>query len=137
MLKTSRRSACVSPCSLGTKRVLDERVERILQTIESASAYDLTQLARIAGLSNSRLSHLFKQETGLDLRSFLTHYRLEKAAELLQDAGMPVKEVSYIVGYRHSASFARAFHRKFGCAPKHYRNAVDPLPQIADSANSI
>jgi len=125
MLTTSRRSTGVPLGSLGISPVLDQRVQRVLQTIKTAPAYDLSALARIAGLSNSRLSHLFKQETGRDLRSVLTHYRLEKAAELLQDAGMPVKEVSYIVGYRHSASFVRAFQRKFGCPPKRYREIVD------------
>lgn len=104
-------------------RAIDHRVQNILQTIEANPACDLTQLAQIAGLSNSRLSHLFKRETGQDLRSFLTHCRLEQAAQLLHNRATPVKEVSYLAGYRHCASFIRAFRKLFGCAPKDYRNA--------------
>ena len=114
--------------------MLDERVHRILQAIESTADYDLAHLARLASLSDSRLSHLFKQETGLHLRSFLTRHRLEKAAELLQDVEMPVKEISYVVGYRHTASFNRAFRRSYGCTPQEYRSQQRCL-QIADSAN--
>lgn len=134
MLKMSRRSACVLPCSLNMNHALDERVHAIMLTVESACASDLTQLARVAGLSTSRLSHLFKQETGLHLRSLLTSCRLEKAAELLQDAEMPVKEVSYLVGYQHPASFIRAFRKIFGCTPQKYRSQQRCL-EIADSAN--
>jgi AraC-like DNA-binding protein len=120
--------------SLSPRPGIDQRVRAVLQMIQSTPSYDVTRLARTVGLSNSRISHLFKRETGQDLRSILTHYRLDKAAELLQDAEAPVKEVSYIVGYRHTASFNRAFRKKFGCAPQQYRNEQQ-VRKIADPAN--
>lgn len=134
MLTRNQPAVCVSLCYLQT-RTNDQRVQNVLQSIQSAPAHSVAGLAQRAGLSISRLSHLFKRETGHGLRSFLTHYRLEKALELLQNAEMPVKEVSYLVGYRHSASFVRAFRKKFGCAPKNCRNASGLQNGIADSAN--
>jgi AraC-like DNA-binding protein len=132
-MRTTNKPFCASLSELGTYAI-DERVQTILQTIDSAPAQDLTRLAQLAGLSNSRLSHLFKRETGLDLRSFLTSYRLEKAAQMLGNEEVAIKEVSYLVGYRHTASFIRAFRKSFGCTPQEYRSQ-QRCPQIADSAN--
>ncbi len=133
MLTTNKPSACISLGHLQTHGI-DARVQNILDTIAAAPAQDLTRLAQLAGLSNSRLSHLFKRETGLDLRSFLTSYRLERAAHLLGNADVAVKEISYLVGYRHTASFIRAFRKSFGCTPQQYR-CQQRCMEIADSAN--
>ena len=73
-----------------------------MQAIETDPARDLRDLARMVNLSSSRLSHLFKATTGVTLQRFLSLRRLEAAAELLQSTEMPIKEVSYSVGYRHA-----------------------------------
>jgi|HubBroStandDraft_5_1064220.scaffolds.fasta_scaffold418513_1 AraC-like DNA-binding protein len=110
--------------------VHDPRIESILQTIEVEPASDMPALTQIAHLSSSRLSHLFKREVGRSLHSYLADRRLEKAARLLQRTDTPVKEVSYIVGYRHSPSFVRAFRKKFGCTPNDLRNRVMTSVQL-------
>jgi AraC-like DNA-binding protein len=92
-------------------------------SVLSHSAYDIAQLAGMVGLSSSRLSHLFKRDTGRDLRSFLTERRLQAAAQMLLRDATSVKVVSYSVGYRHPASFVRAFRKRFGAAPKKFRAA--------------
>lgn len=102
--------------------VHDQRIESILQAIDADPALDMVALAQSVHLSRSRLSHLFKREMGQSLYSYLADCRLERAAQLLQQTQTPVKEVSYIVGYRHSPSFVRAFRKKFGCAPNDCRN---------------
>lgn len=110
--------------------VHDRRIRFILETIESNPASDVTALSRVAHLSSSRLSHLFKREVGCGLYSYLADRRLEKGAELLRNPDTPVKEVSYIVGYRHSPSFVRAFRKKFGCTPNEFRNGVTAEPAM-------
>jgi AraC-like DNA-binding protein len=100
---------------------IDRRIQSILRAIESDPSADIVTLARMINLSPSRLSHLFKRETRHGLHSFLAECRLEKAARLLARTHTPVKEVSYIVGYSHAASFVRAFRKKFGCTPNSYR----------------
>ncbi len=109
----------------------DRRIKSILQAIESNPASDVTGLTAVAHLSSSRLSHLFKHEVGCSLYGYLADRRLEKAAQLLRTTDTPVKEVSYIVGYRHSPSFVRAFREKFGCTPNDLRNGVMTKVAIA------
>ena len=99
----------------------DERIRLILQAITADPSCNIAALARMVSLSSSRLSHLFKLETGFSLRDFLIDCRLERAALVLTRSAASVKEVSYNVGYLHPPSFVRAFRNKFGCSPRQYR----------------
>jgi AraC-like DNA-binding protein len=101
--------------------ISDQRIRNVLQAIELDPSHDIQELALMVNLSISRLSHLFKTVTGCSLQSYLSNSRLERAAELLQSTEMRVKEISYGSGYRHAASFVRAFRNKFGSSPNSYR----------------
>ncbi len=101
----------------------DRRIEYLQRAIESDPSPSIPELARMVNLSPSRLSHLFKLCTHTTLRAYLTSRRLEKAAELLVSSEAPVKEISYSVGYRHPASFTRAFQKSFACSPRDYRTS--------------
>jgi AraC-like DNA-binding protein len=120
----NKESAGRRVCKRANPPVHDHRIECILQMIDADLAFDVTALAQVVHLSRSRLSHLFKREMGQSLYSYLADCRLERAAQLLQQTQTPVKEVSYIVGYRHAPSFVRAFRKKFGCAPNDCRNQI-------------
>ena len=100
----------------------DYRVRKILRSFQADPSLDIQDLAQMVNLSGSRLSHLFKASTGSSLQNYLSNWRLEKAAGLLQATEMPIKEISYFVGYRHAPSFVRAFRNKYGSSPNDYRN---------------
>jgi len=102
----------------------DPRIQNLLRVIESDPSHNIPSLSRLLHLSSSRLSHLFKRDTGCSLHRFLTQCRLDQAATLLQRTDTPVKEISYSVGYSHPPSFARAFRNRFGCSPNDYRAKV-------------
>lgn len=112
---------CSGDLAHRTKTNGDARIQRILRVIAANPSHDIAALARMVNLSCSRLSHLFKLETGFSLRGFLVDCRLETAALVLRRSEASVKEVSYNVGYQHPPSFVRAFHGKFGCSPGEYR----------------
>ena len=105
----------------------DPRIQRLLKAIEHDPAHNIVSLARLLNLSRSRLSHLFKSTMGCSLNSFLTRCRLERAATLLLQTDLPVKEISYNVGYSHPSSFVRAFRQKFACSPNTYRSRAPIL----------
>src|SRR5262244_385583 len=103
--------------------VRDARVRKVLDIIESQPSQSVRRLAREAGLCPDHLQRLFKQESGGGhLRELLGKRRLHKAAQLLFAGAMSIKEIAYAVGYKHHSSFARAFQREFGQAPRSYRN---------------
>ena len=105
------------------RRPLDRerRIREILETIESQSPQKISDLALEFNLSQSRLQHLFKQKTGVRLGRLLTEQRLQKAAKLLIDTGLSIKEITAAVGYEHTSSFTRAFEQRFAQTPQVFR----------------
>lgn len=105
-------------CRIATN---DFRIHKVLSKIDLEPAVSVRGLANLVKLSSSRLGHLFKTETGLELRHFLLEARIEKAASLLRETDMQVKEISHTVGYHHVSSFDRVFRRRLGASPAYYR----------------
>jgi len=103
------------------EEVLDGRVRKILQQVESGKSVTITDLATEFNLSPSYLQRLFKQQTGFAIRKWLSERRLQKAADLLANSYMSVKEIAHSVGYEHVSSFIRAFERRFALAPASFR----------------
>jgi AraC-like DNA-binding protein len=102
----------------------EERLRKILATVESGSLSTIHDLAREFKLSASHLQHLFKALTGSRLGRRLVELRLEKASLLLLDSNLSIKEIAYTVGYRHPSSFVRAFERFFQQSPGEYRQKM-------------
>ena len=99
----------------------DYRIRKVLQSVQGDPSKTVLELARSVNLSSSRLGHLFRIHVGTDLSSFLRHSRLERAAELLRQTELSIKEIAATVGYHHSSSFDRGFEKKFDVAPADYR----------------
>ncbi len=81
-------------------------------------------LARVGSefrVSESYLSTLFKEQSGVNFGDFLETLRIGKACELLQDKSITVNEVAEEVGYNSVQSFRRAFKRVRGVSPKEQR----------------
>lgn len=99
----------------------DYRIRKVLECLEDHPATNVRELAILVNLSSSRLGHLFKLQMGVDLNHFLTNGRLEKAAELLRETELSIKEIAARIGYHHSSSFDRGFQQKFGVPPADFR----------------
>jgi transcriptional regulator GlxA family with amidase domain len=81
----------------------------------------LTEMAAIARLSPSHLSHLFKTQTGFSPGEYLRRLRMEKASHLLATTLLSIKEIMAVVGYNNRSNFLRHFRRYYGAAPSEYR----------------
>lgn len=113
----------MSPCRISGR---DLRIRKVLSRIDQDPAVNVQSLARLVKLSSSRLGHLFKADTGMELRHFLVESRLEKATELLRNTDMQIKEISHTVGYQHVPSFDRVFRKRFSISPAGYRRREPP-----------
>ena len=100
----------------------DFRIEKAVQLLNENSSRTLADLAYGCTLSISRLSHLFKAKTGLTVGKFRRNRRLQEAMKMLATTNMPIKQIAYALGYRHTSSFVRAFERHTGVSPSDYRN---------------
>lgn len=117
---SAREVAEPEPASL-ISAVQERRLRKLLETIEAEPLLNIFDLAQELNLSPSHLQHLFKQHTGCCLGRLLTEQRLRRAAQLLSDSNLSIKEIAHAVGYEHPSSFIRAFERRFMQPPRRYR----------------
>ncbi|HZE81813.1 MAG TPA: helix-turn-helix transcriptional regulator [Candidatus Polarisedimenticolia bacterium] len=101
--------------------VQDCRLRKVLQMIASDPPQKIQDLALECNLSESHLQHLFKESTGLGLGRMLADQRMQRAANLLGQTNLSIKEIAWAVGYEHTSSFTRAFERHFREAPRCFR----------------
>ncbi len=107
---------------MGTvSRKKDFRIQKAVEFLSKDPSCTLPDLAHCCGISMSRLSHLFKDETGLTVKNYRLDQRLDLAAEMLASTDLPIKEIAYAAGYHHTSSFARAFKTHFSLSPNRYR----------------
>lgn len=81
----------------------------------------IKELAEIACVSTNYFSHMFKNETGINYKAYLTNIRLEKAVELLMESDCKLTEISERIGYRNTRTFVDAFKKKYHVSPVYYR----------------
>ena len=118
-------NAAAAPLRSLTSTMLEGRVGKILRMVESGTTFTIRDLALEFNLSPSYLQRLFKHQTGVCMGEWINEQRLQRAAYLLANSYLSVKEIAHNVGYEHASSFIRAFERRFTQAPARYRKQTD------------
>jgi AraC family transcriptional regulator, L-rhamnose operon transcriptional activator RhaR len=77
-------------------------------------------VARAAGISESRLKVLFQDALGLSWVKYLQGYRIHRAAALLSESTHNVTEAALAVGFESLSHFNATFRSFMGVSPKHY-----------------
>lgn len=113
-LETARQTHSLIP---------DDRLTRAVGAMSDnlEAPHALEDLARTAGMSRSRFSECFAAAYGTSPMQFLQSARLTRAARMLETSSLPTKAIASAVGYTSRSHFSRAFQRKFGIRPSHYR----------------
>ncbi|WP_159882099.1 helix-turn-helix domain-containing protein [Paenibacillus puerhi] len=101
----------------------DPRVREALHflSMRMKESFRLDELAKTVGLSPSRLSHLFKEHTGLTVVETLNRMRVQQAALLLTHTERTALEASFDVGFHNYNHFANQFRKVFGMSPSAYQ----------------
>lgn len=114
------------------RKILDHRLSlqevdrRVVRAMELMSAslsvkHTLATIAETVHLSPSRLSHLFKQQTGQSPMHVLLTARLRHAAQLLEVTELSVGAVAQQSGFCSLFHFSRQFSTYYGVSPSRYR----------------
>lgn len=77
-------------------------------------------LGQYCHLHPNYLCVLFKNYTGQTIFDYMTHYRIETAAQLLKNDELSAGKVGEMVGFRSESLFYRTFKRIMGVTPKTY-----------------
>jgi AraC family transcriptional regulator, transcriptional activator for feuABC-ybbA operon len=104
--------------SKDTRQVIEETIDYIGHHYHQAIT--LSDLAKLAGLSKSHYSRVFKKNTGYSPIEYITHLRIDRAKEMLAHSDIRVKEVSQNVGYEDELYFSRIFKKIVGVSPTQF-----------------
>jgi len=97
-----------------------------LAAIRTAILSDLSQppvlpaLAKMAGMSETKMKQLFKQTYGDSIYNYYQAERMREAGFLLKHAGYSVSEAGYHLGFANLSHFSRLFEKHYGITPKKY-----------------
>lgn len=103
-------------------RELHPAVEKAARIIAADTAEDgLTDVAHKAGLSASRLSRLFKQQTGLTLVDFRNRKRIERFQQIFGSGqSETLLDAALEAGFGSYPQFHRICREVLGCSPNEY-----------------
>jgi len=125
---TAAEALCrMAESAAATKRSHNTELIRDIESYVEANFRDtglgLYPVAFEFRISETYLSHFFKEQTGINFATRLQDLRMREAARLLRETQLPVKEVSARVGYGTYTTFARVFRVNYGMSASDYRNA--------------
>ncbi|CAH8768543.1 helix-turn-helix domain-containing protein [Paenibacillus dendritiformis] len=103
----------------GIDHALDDRIVDVLSCIERSPLHRLTvkRLSERVYLSESRLSHLFKEEVGISLSSYILLQKMETAFHYIF-SGHTMTEAALEAGFSSSSHFTRTVRDKLGMPPR-------------------
>lgn len=126
-----------------THRVLvSRRMLALARAVDNdlGRTWTVPEMAEVLGISAGQLRRVVKQQADATPRLWLRNLRLERAAGLLANPSLRIKEVQSMVGIADASHFARDFRDRFGTSPSEYRwqgSDPEPTPSTAmrDAAN--
>ena len=113
--------------SAGFVAALDDRqINKALQKIHAApeAAWNLENLAEVAGLSRSAFAKRFHELVGVPPKTYLTMWRMQKARSLLRNPYKLLDQIASEVGYSSDVALIRAFQRHFNKSPTEMRREL-------------
>ncbi|QOD60956.1 response regulator [Polaribacter haliotis] len=105
---------------------LDEKLyKKALEIVEnniSNESFDIPFFCSELGVSRTMLFIKIKAWTNFTPNDFIQHFRMKRAAQLLEQGKINISEVSYKVGFKNPKYFSKCFLKKYGETPTQYSN---------------
>lgn len=88
----------------------------------------LTELAEAFHYSEGYIYQIIKKQTGLSYADYVNGLRMERASNLLLESDLATVDVAQQSGFHTLNTFYKAFKKKYGMAPKAYREQAKKPP---------
>lgn len=100
-----------------------EKLKSVIKYVELnyPSSMSISQMADLAGFSESHFMKYFKNTMGVSFTAYLNSYRLTMAARLLLQSDDTILSIASEVGFDNLSYFNRAFKKQYGITPSAYR----------------
>jgi signal transduction histidine kinase/DNA-binding response OmpR family regulator/Tfp pilus assembly protein PilF len=117
----------IKPRNITVQSVQSVFLEKLMMAIDknmSDEHFGVEELGHEIGMSRAQLHRKIKALTNQSPSELIRNFRLQRAAEMIeQDAGN-MAEIAYRVGFNSQAYFTRSFHEYFKCSPREYKKKV-------------
>lgn len=103
------------------------RLARVIQHIRDNlnKPLEVGVLSRMAEMSPSHFSKLFKLSTGLAPHQFVMQERINRSKELLRQDDARIVDVALGVGFENQAHFTTVFGHLVGMTPRQFQRSAD------------
>ena len=103
-----------------------ELLDKVTAYIEEHYTEHITvhDIAQKFYVSDSSISHQFKQKMGISIYHYVTQRRLISAKNLISK-GVALEQVATCVGFSDYSSFYRVFRQEYGISPRQYRKLLE------------
>ncbi len=104
---------------------MKEECRRIKEYIDKnyTSPITLDSLSEQIYISKYYLSHIFKSQTGISPIKYLIGKRMDKAAQLLRETDLSIRDIALRVGYDDPVYFSQMFKKVMNESPANYRSS--------------
>jgi AraC-like DNA-binding protein len=104
-------------------RHLASRVSEVIKHVANHCGGHLVAaaIAKTLGLSTAHLAYLFRLETGMTIRDYVTKVRIEVAKHLLDETDEKLEGIAAKAGFCDASHLSRVFQRVCGYPPGQYR----------------
>jgi AraC-like DNA-binding protein len=99
-------------------------VGRILEYLNehyADSTLSLSQVAEAVDKNPKYVAHLFAQQVGERMRTYITGLRVRRACELLLQTNRTIEQIASDSGFARTAHFRQSFRRTIGVTASEYR----------------
>lgn len=117
---------CTSRFQISREKPCRKEITRIKEYIGEHLEQELTVAgcAALCGMSESRFSHVFKEETGSTFVEFVNTARMVRAKELLQNTDLRINEIAERIGILNPNYFSAQYKKKMGLSPNEFRKSL-------------
>jgi RpiB/LacA/LacB family sugar-phosphate isomerase len=103
-------------------------IEHIRKNLDTPLA--VGTLSRMAQMSQSHFSKMFKLSTGMAPHQFVLQERINRAKELLRQDDAKIVDVALEVGFENQAHFTTVFGNLVGMTPRQFQRSSDYEPNV-------
>jgi len=107
--------------------------------LEGSPWLGLRAVSHVLGVERHTVERAFQLNTGRSFRAFRRDLLLQRAKDLLGSGPTsPIKEITFLLGYKSERAFARFIRSMVGCCPcelrRHLRAVGQPSTEVPDQA---
>ena len=121
-----RQEITLQPKAIAITSMDEQFLQKAMAAVEqnlSDPEFSTDEFARRVAMSRMQLHRKLRALTDQSTHEFIRTYRLQRAAQFLQNRAGNVTEICYDVGFNSLSHFAKAFREQFGQSPSEFAEA--------------